>query len=259
MSLNKLTLALSLALFASPMAALAQDADSAQDTETTTEEAVDSTEAVVEEAEPNLTWNLSLTSDYVFRGVSQSNRDPALQGGLDYAFGDTGFYVGAWGSNVDFADVDGPDIEIDAYLGWNHDFGDTWNLDLSLVRYNYFGAREDIYGDVDYNELVGMLTYQEMLCFTLGYANDYANTGESSLYYNLGGEWELGHGINLNAAIGYTDFEDTDGYVDWNIGLSRKFGPVEAALSYVDTDANDDYDDSERLSDALVLSFKIGG
>ena len=57
---------------------------------------------------PNFSWNLGVTSDYVFRGITQTDFDPALQGGLDYAFGDSGWYVGAWASNVDFADPDGP-------------------------------------------------------------------------------------------------------------------------------------------------------
>ena len=53
------------------------------------------------EAESNFSWNAGVVSDYVFRGVSQSNREIALQGGLDYAFGDSGAYVGTWGATVD--------------------------------------------------------------------------------------------------------------------------------------------------------------
>lgn len=278
---NALGLALGLALLASPVAVFAQDANAsapapAQTSDDATAPAADDSAAAPaadEQAAPaaddqaaadaapaeeapasNLTWNLSVTSDYVFRGISQSNRKPALQGGLDYAFGDSGFYVGTWGSNIDFQDSDGPDIEIDTYAGWNHDLSDDWNLDLMVTRYNYFGAR-DVYGNVDYNEFIGKVAYHDMYTFTVGYANDYANSGYSSLYYNLSGNWDVGNDFTLNAGVGHTDFSDgVEGYNDWNIGLSRQFGPVEAALNYYDTNVS-----GPRLSDSLVLSFKIGG
>ncbi len=103
-----------------------------------------------EAEESNFSWNAGVVSDYVFRGVSQSNRDVAFQGGLDYAFGDSGFYAGAWGSNVDFQAFDGPSIELDAYVGYNTDLGDNFNLDVMLTRYTYHGA-ESTYGNIDYN------------------------------------------------------------------------------------------------------------
>lgn len=245
MKLKKLSLALSLSLLASPMLAWAQDAEQA---------AGDEPAAAEEEESSNLSWNLSLTSDYVFRGITQNDFQPALQGGLDYAFGDTGLYVGVWASNVDFADPDGPDMEFDTYIGWNHDFNDDWNLDLSLVRYNYIGER-DAYGSIDYNEIIGKLTYAEMLTFTIGYANDYSNADYSSLYYGLTGAWDVGNEFSINAGVGHSDFSDgVDGYTDYNIGVSRQFGPVNAALNFYDTDI-----DGPRVSDRVVLSFTIEG
>lgn len=248
MRLTNLTLAVSLALLALPMTVFAQE-----DTSSEEQSVADTTSTEEGAKKSNLTWNLSLTSDYVFRGVSQTNKEPALQGGFDYAFGKSGAYAGVWGSNVDFNDGDGPDLEIDAYIGWNYDLNDKWNLDWMLTRYSYIGER-DPYGDVDYNELVGKLKYNDMLTFTLGYTNNYVNSGYDSLYYNLGGNWDLGHEVKLNAGVGYTDLDQIDGYFDWSLGISRKFGAVEAALNYFDTDV-----DGSHLSDSLVLSFKIGG
>src|SRR4249919_1787450 len=195
MNLNKLNLALSLALFALPLSAMAQDQTASTAPQPATQD--DSTQADAQQSEApakaddeaatesNLTWNLSATSDYVFRGVSQSNRDPALQGGFDYAFGKSGVYAGTWGSNIDFADRNGPDLEIDTYIGWNHDVSDDWNVDVMLTRYNYFGSRKSLYGDIDYNELIGKVKYHDMLTFTLGYTNDYANTSDRGLYYSV--------------------------------------------------------------------------
>jgi uncharacterized protein (TIGR02001 family) len=259
-------------MFALPMTAMAQDATTSADaaTDQSAQDATPAEEAPAEEApaeeapaadapaeekaESNLTWNLGVTSDYVFRGISQTNRDPAVQGGFDYAFGDSGFYTGIWGSNVDFADPDGPDVEVDFYAGWNHDFSDKWNGDISVIRYTYYGER-DVYGSVDYTEVIGKLAWNQMLTFTVGYANDYANYGFSSLYWGLDGSWDLGNKFTFSAGAGHTDFGDNNGsYNDWTLGISRQCGPVEIGLNYFDTNI-----DGPRVSDSLVLSFKIGG
>jgi uncharacterized protein (TIGR02001 family) len=260
MTPNKIALALALAAFALPMGALAQDAtepaaDVAQDEAPTTDDA-ESTE----EEGSNLSWNLALTSDYVFRGITQTDFDPALQGGLDYSFGDTGLYVGAWASNVDFADSDGPDIELDYYIGWNHDLSDSLNLDLQLVRYSYLGENE-AYGDIDYNEIIGAVAYAEMLTFTVAYADDYARSGYSSLYFNLGGSWDLGNDFAVNAGVGRTKFSDDVGsYNDWNVGVSRQFGPVNVAVNYYDVTGGfiDDVFGDEKASDRVVLTLSLG-
>ena len=246
MTASKLSLALALALFALPMAAAAQEAT--EEADQPAAEASD--EAAAEEDESNFSWNVAATTGYVFRGVSQTDRDPAFQAGVDYSFGDSGIYVGAWGSNVDYGDGS-PDIEFDTYIGWNGDLSEDINLDVMLVRYNYFGEDDD-FGHIDYNELVGALTWNEMLTFTGAYTNDYSNSGESSFYFGIGGEWEIGNAFNLTAGVGHTDFEDSDGYNDWNLGINRDFGPVNAALNYYDTNI-----DGERVSDAFVLTFTI--
>lgn len=252
MKKHPLSLLIGAILFAAPLSVLAQDVEKTENPAQQTEEAAEAP-AEDEEAESNLTWNLSVTSDYVFRGITQSNFKPALQGGLDYAFGDTGLYVGAWASNVDFADPDGPDIEVDSYIGYSTDINDSWNLDFSVVRYSYLGSR-DAYGDIDYNEFFAKTTFNEMLTFTVGYANDYSNLDYSSLYLNLAGSWELGNEVSVNAAVGRSRFGDDNGsYNDWNLGLSRQFGPVNAAINYYDTNLPGD-----KSSDTFVLTLGLG-
>ena len=256
---TRLALALALAMFALPMSALAQEsgatADPAQ--EAPAEEAPSAD--AEEEASSNWTWNLAVTTDYVFRGVTQTNYEPALQGGMDYSFGDSGFYVGVWGSNVDFADPDGPDIEFDSYIGWNHDLSDTVNLDLSVVHYAYMGERNG-YGNIDYGEVLGALTWNEMLTFSVGYAPNYANEDFSSTWVNLGGSWDVGEAFSINASYGHSNFSDGNGsYNDWNIGISRQFGPVNAAINYYDTDLDfEDGDEHHRASDQVVFTLAFG-
>ena len=267
MRLNKIALALSLAIFALPLTAMAQDAAApeaaapeAAAPEAAASEAPEAT-AAAEEPASNLSWNLAVTSDYVFRGITQTDFEPALQGGLDYAFGDTGWYVGTWASNVDFADPDGPDIEWDIYAGFGTDLSDDWSLDLHAIRYIYGGER-DVYGSLDYNEFFAATTWNGMLTLTVAYAPDYANLDFSSTYVGLGGSWEVGGGFSLNAGVGHSTFSDDVGsYNDWNLGFSRSFGPVEAALTYYDTTGGyiDDLYGDHSASDSVVLSLKIGG
>ncbi len=260
MSLNKLALSLSLALFALPMSAMAQDA--AAETGNPAQSTGEASAApAAEVATSPLTWNLSLTSDYVFRGITQTNFGPAVQGGLDYSFGDSGFAVGTWASNVDFNDSDGPNIELDTYVGWSKAVGEGFNLSLSLVRYNYFGSSNG-YGDVDYNEFIAKGTLNEAITFTYAYANNYANAGFSSSYVNIGGTWAVGNDFSVNAGVGHTKFSDGNGtYNDFNVGISRQFGPVKAALNYYDATGNviDGLYGSHSASDHVVLSFAFGG
>ena len=89
----KLGLAVAFVLAAMPLVSFAQEAE------------------VVEEAESPISWSVAATSDYVFRGASQTDEGPALQAGLTYT-APAGFYVGAWASNVDFGSG-GPNVELD--------------------------------------------------------------------------------------------------------------------------------------------------
>jgi uncharacterized protein (TIGR02001 family) len=253
MRLNKLSLALSLAALSLPLTAIAQD---------TGDTAAAQTEAVVTapadqpaDAEPasNLTWNLSATSDYVFRGVTQSNFKPALQGGLNYVFGKSGLYAGTWTSNVDYNNPDGPDIELDLFFGYGTHVSDDWAVDFSVIRYSYLGSRA-VYGNTNYNEFIAKSIYKDMLTFTVAYANDYGNLDYSSLYFSVGGSWDLGEDFSLNAGVGHSRFSDGNGnYSDWNLGLGRKFGPVKAAINYYDTNLP-----GGKASDTIVFSLAIG-
>ena len=76
----------------------------------------------VSQAQFSSTW--TVVSDYDYRGVSQSAKDPALQGSADYAFGDSGFAIGAWASNVDWG-VD-EDVEVDVYASYAKEINDTF-------------------------------------------------------------------------------------------------------------------------------------
>lgn len=92
--------------------------------------------------------NVSLGTDYVYRGISQTSENPAVQGGFDIE-SDGGLYAGIWGSNVDF---DGS-IELDLYVGYGGSLSETVSYDVGVLRYEYpddeqAGASESSFNEV---------------------------------------------------------------------------------------------------------------
>lgn len=206
-------------------------------------------------AESGFSWNAAATSEYMFRGISQTDDHPALQLGANYTFAN-GLYVGTWASNVDFGE--GTDAEVDALVGWNKDLSDATNLDVSLVRYGYVGQPDGV--DYTYSELIGVMTFDEQYSLTLGYTNDYLNQGENSIYSALGGSWEVGGGLNLGASLGYTSNSGPlPSYLDYSVGLSRDFGPINASLQYMGTNARaKELFGDDNAEDKVVLTFSYG-
>ena len=98
-----------------------------------------------EESPHKLTANVGMYSNYIFRGISQTGGDPALQGGLDYTHS-SGLYIGTWGSNVgwieDYQGYDSGNVEFDVYGGYRGGFGETGiTYDVGAIQYIYPGKR----------------------------------------------------------------------------------------------------------------------
>ena len=246
MKFNNLKVAVLAALILSPAIAFAQ-------------------ETTAEEVESNLSFNAQVVSDYVFRGISQTNGVMAVQGGADYAFGDSGFYLGAWGSNTNFGYQAAPDWEIDFYGGWAYDINETFFTDLSYIYYTYYGADAGEPSS-NYGEFIAKFGMTDIAVLTVAYADDYSGLGGSATYVNLGNSWDLGKGYSINAGFGRT-FQDSSlennagllDYNDWNVGFAKNWGIITVALNYYDTDLPSDYFQPLRdeASDAVVLTFKI--
>ncbi|MET0582887.1 MAG: TorF family putative porin [Pseudoxanthomonas sp.] len=232
----KLSFALAAALLAMPLASFAQEAAPAA--------------AEEEEASFPLSLSLAATTDYVFRGVSQTDGGPAFQAGLTYS-APFGIYAGVWGSNVDFGTGG---FETDYFVGWNTDLSDSWNLDLGVTRYTYSGDK-GLSGD--YDEVIGKVTWSGPVTLTglVAYAPDYGDLAPKAKesYASLGASYDIGEtGFSLGASVGYTsiDFgeETIEGetfnygvsdYFDGSVSVSKGFGPATATLGYYDTFGSD--------------------
>ena len=176
---------------------------------------------------------ITFASDGRFRGISQNLNDPVLQLDTKY-FTDSGFYLGIFGSNVDFGGSVGANLEVDLYGGWTGELADGLTGDVQLARYNYPG--DDI--PIAYTELIGKLTYSGFTGL-VGYSNDVFNTNETGIYYNLGYSLLVAGEFNVAAGVGYYDLDDPadfgGGITDKSIGVSRVFGPLTVGISYIDT------------------------
>jgi uncharacterized protein (TIGR02001 family) len=196
--------------------------------------------------------NVALTTDYRFRGISQTTSDPAVQGGFDWSH-DSGFYLGTWGSNVEFAGS----LELDYYGGFANNINDNIAYDVGFIYYDYPGG--DLGGGVDpeFWEINGGLSGDVgpvSLSGKVSYSNDYFGESGTAFYYDLGASYGLPYDISLNAHFGYQTIDDgafkdagffssnTDNYKDWSIGVSKSMWDLDFDLSYIDTDLDNDKD-----------------
>ncbi len=202
-----------------------------------------------------VTGNVTLASDYVFDGISQTDNGPALQGAIDWA-GDSGLYVGAWASNVDFGEGSESDFEIDLYAGLTFG-GEALLFDVGVVQYIYQPDGDDI----DYMEVYGGVTFSENLTIKYWYTDDYANLGFAS--QRIKGTFSIPVGENWSVPLEYTftDPEEGDSYNHYKVGLATAFGDVNAELSYQMTDIDDggdeDFADIVYSDGGLVLTLGI--
>ena len=207
--------------------------------------------ASAQEAESPYSWNVTAVSDYVFRGVSQTDEDPTLQASFPYT-SPVGLYAGVWGSGVDFGPGD-PSTEVDFLIGYGFDVTDNVNFDVLFNRYTYPGASE-----LNYNELITTTTFAEQYKLTVAYTNDLSGSDTKSWYYGVGGEWGLPNDFVLSANVGRSTLEREQGkdYTDFNVGVSRQFGLFNLGLGFHGTDGNG-RDNNGRLADNRVV-FTVG-
>ena len=206
--------------------------------------------------------NVALVSDYRFRGISQSDEDWAIQGGFDASWS-PGFYVGIWGSSVDFdTNVFGFDgsLELDYYAGWASQIGDSnWGVDVGYIYYDYPGDDGE---NGDYQEIYGSVSWHD-LSVGIAYSDDYY--GDTGDFYYYFADYSLGLPANfsMDFHIGYNDLDKnggflanfTDSYVDYSIGLGVNWVGLDWGLTWVGTDLDEeDVFDTEWAEDTVVFS-----
>jgi uncharacterized protein (TIGR02001 family) len=187
----------------------------------------------VSQAQFSSTW--TVVSDYDFRGVTQSAKDPALQGSADYAFGDSGFSIGAWASNVDWG-VD-EDVEVDLYANYAKSINDTFTFTAGATWYDYpFGDDLDGYAEIYAGFNAGNFNAKQW------YAWDNYALGQNAMYTEGNYTQPIGEKFSLGFHVGYSwgDYWDDAGGEIFDYAVQANFvaGNVTIFGKFTGTDAS---------------------
>lgn len=232
---------------------------------------VDNQVEQVEEEESPFSANVSLVSNYLYRGLSQTGGKPAIQGGFDYEHS-SGFYVGVWGSNTSFFSdlyketagalgASSSSLELDTYLGFKNSLPNDVFYDVGFLRYNYPGTYAPPAIKADTNEVYGSIGYKWVsvkYSYSLGDTFGNPNTrGTNYAEINANYPFEQA-GVTLGAHYGKQSYRgagaiDANGnslsYSDYKLSVTKELGDFELALAYSGTNATPAY---------TVLGKKLG-
>ncbi len=197
------------------------------------------------EPDYTLSYNVGVVTDYRYRGISQSARKPALQGGVDYAH-KNGFYVGAWGSTIRWIkdssfppfSAKGP-FELDLYGGYKGSINDKFSYDVGALQYWYVGNSYKNISGVNANtfELYGAVTAGPA---TLKYSHALTNLfgtpdSKGSGYLDLSATFDLGNGFSIVPHIGAQKIKNFTTYTDYSLTANKDFDGLVLSVGVVGT------------------------
>lgn len=207
-------------------------------------------------------FNAGVTTDYVFRGFSQSDEDPAIFGGIDLTYGM--FYAGVWASQIDFGPGTDERVEVDLYGGITKSFNSV-EFDLGFIYYGYPNQTDGV-PEQDYVEIKFGASTKVWSDLTVGatfyYSPEYyAQTGEtitSEGSFSVPLPAVMGHSFELSGTLGYIEFLDSafddDSYAYWNVGVSKTFmDHFTLDVRYWDTDV----DGNDLADERIVGTFTV--
>jgi uncharacterized protein (TIGR02001 family) len=189
--------------------------------------------------EHTIGYNIAVSSDYRYRGLSQSRLDPAVSGGADYTHNPSGFYVGTWLSSIKWTKDLGGDgnVEWDVYGGKRGTFGD-FSYDVGGLYYWY--PQNGLKPNANTFELYGQLGYGPAY---VKYSHSLTNLfgapdSKQSGYLDIGANIDVGNGFVVNLHAGHQEIRHNGSlsYNDYKIGVTKDLGICSVALSWVKAD-----------------------
>ena len=199
--------------------------------------------ARAEDAKPDneVSFNVSLVSDYRYRGYSQTRLQPALQGGADYTHNPTGFYLGTSLSTIKWTkDAGGSgDVEWDIYGGKRGEIVKDVSYDVGVLNYIYpsnglnpSANTSEIYGQVGYGP--AYVKYSHSVTNLFGFA-----VSHGSGYLDVGANVDVAEGLVLNLHAGHQRVKNNSAfsYTDWKVGLTKDFGVVSGNIALIGIDS----------------------
>lgn len=202
-----------------------------------------------------LTGNVTLTSDYRFRGLTQSDGDGAIQGTLNLNHA-SGLYVGTFVSTIDDK-VSLPGYggaEVDLYGGYAKTLNNGFGFDAGLLYYLYpdgaKGVNTDFfepYASISYT--IGPVSTKVGVNYAWGGQKGLIGEDDNTYVYGQAGVGIPGTPVTLTGHLGYTSGSlglvnlnaDDDSYLDWSLNAEAVGGPFKVGVTYLDTDVSDKY------------------
>ncbi len=209
--------------------------------------------AFAQDSEPfDFSFNIGASTDYVFRGVSQTDENPQIFGGVDATVFGIG-YVGAWASNVDF----GPntsDIEYDLYAGVKPTIGPV-ALDLAVIYYGYGNQPNGAsYDYVEWKAAGSVPVGPATIGAAVFYSDDFFGATGNATYYEINGAVPVAEKVTVSGAIGTQKVVGPADYTTWNLGVGYALNDhVGFDLRYHDTD---EHSFGDIYDSRVVLSVK---
>jgi len=181
-----------------------------------------------------LSGNVSVGTDYVYRGISQTDEEATIQGGFDWV-AENGIYAGMWASSIAF---DGY-IEMDYYIGYGGSFNEDVEFDVGLLHYDYPNQASG-HADYNFDEVYGSVSFKGV---TLGLAvsSDFFGESDSGQYVYIDYELGLPNDFGLAFHYGSQDIDDNDAfgtpdYSEYSVGVSKSVSGFDLGLTWHDTD-----------------------
>ncbi len=194
------------------------------------------------------TYNAGITTDYIFRGVSQTENKGALSFGVDYERGV--LYSGVWTSNVSFDDK--TNREVDVWIGAQKTFKDT-TVDFSIPYYAYFNGDDKI-NMVETKLVVSQKVGRFNLANTAAYSPDYLNSYGKSVWLESVLSFEVAKNLTASGGYGRQSVKKADTYSTWHVGLTYILNNAEIDVRYSETNRRDLGD---LYDPAVVASLKL--
>ena len=213
--------------------------------------------------------NMMMASEYVFRGITQSNEDPAIQVGIDYAHEPSGFYIGTWASSVEFntGNADGTQIETNLYGGFAGSFANGIDWDIGGLYYYYpEEGDDDGAGEQDYVEVYGSLGYafdapmEPSISAGFAYSPDYYGEDGDGIWLHGTFGFTTKLGISPYVMVGYMDVDGDQttpngyDYVVYSVGGSYDIGMFTLDLNWTEAESGVGKAGTSEATEAVIFS-----
>ena len=202
-------------------------------------------------AQAELTANVGITSNYVFRGETQTDDGPAIQGGVDFTH-ESGIYAGIWASNVEDSFVHDKGYEYDLYAGYNFKVNDKVGFDIGYIAYRYTSTNSF----VDTDEIFGGVNFYG---FSALYYDGNPDQGPDYSYIDLKYTLALPQEFNVHFHYGNKDSDNNlFDAEDASIGVSKEVAGLDLSLTWTTIDYdNSAFSDEDELFVTVTKSFDL--